>query len=142
LERAVVRLPAEALAKLAALVPPSVEVGNVFRIPEGLAAYYESEKPRPALVVRVQRSPSGEPTVAHLVYGTSKGVPPRRALPVPAGEASLDKDTDFDFGPRLELSIAELAVRCTPLGHLADGHLADLEEALANSRQPCRRLPK
>jgi hypothetical protein len=125
------------LAKLGAHI---VGPGDVFLVLPPRARYFRSPKGRPALVVRVQRSPAGEATLAYLVYGTTKRVPKKRSLPAGAGEAGLERDTTFDFGPRLELPVDELLRECRPLGRFSADRLADLEAALAASRLPFKEL--
>lgn len=140
--RSVARLPAKALSQLATLQAPAVDVGDVFVVPEWLAAYWQSGKARPAVVVRAQCSPTGTPAVCYLVYGSSRQVPPRRAVPVRAGEAGLSKDTNFDFGPWLELPALDLARKCEKIGALSPERVEELEAALAASKLPFKGLPR
>ncbi len=135
-------LSPDAVARLEAFKVKTVSPGDVFYVPESLTRYFDSPSARPALLVRVQRSPAGEATLGFLVYGTTKHVPAKRSLPVAAGEGGLAKDTTFDFGPHLELPVSVLVSECDALGRLGNSLIEDLETALAASRLPFRELPK
>lgn len=135
-------LSPDALARLEAFKLKTVSPGDVFYVPEPLAAYFDSPSARPAVLLRVLRSAAGEATLGYLVYGTTKSVPARRALPVAAGEGGLPKDTTFDFGPQLELPVSVLLSDCDPLGRLSEAVIDEVETALAASRLPFRSLPK
>ncbi len=133
-------LSPEDISRLSAFMALTVVPGDVFFIPKPRARYFESTSGRPALVVRVQRSASGEASLVYLTYGTTKHVPRKRALAIAAGEADLHEDTTFDFGPWLELPATELLAACKPIGRLSDTRIVEMEGALAGSRLPFRGL--
>jgi hypothetical protein len=136
-------LPAKALALLDQAKAASLAVGDVFILPPKHATYFDSVKPRPGLIVRVQRSGAGDPVIAYLVFGTTERVPKRRAMPAAAGEAELDEDTTFDFLEIKELPVTVLLADCKPTGRLGEDRLDEIDEKLAVSRnQTIRRLPR
>jgi mRNA-degrading endonuclease toxin of MazEF toxin-antitoxin module len=133
-------LSSKDISRLEAVKALAVSPGDVFLIPKSRARYFRSPSGRPGVVVRVLRSVSNEASLAYLVYGTTKSVQSSRALPVEAGEADLDRDTTFDFGPWLELPVSDLIAECRPLGRLEGERMNELETALAASRLPFRGL--
>jgi hypothetical protein len=129
-----IELSQEILDAFAVAKRYAVEPLKVFDLGSPHVAYWKNAKGRPGVVVRVQRDRHGVPVIAWLLYTTTKSVPDRHALELPAGEGGLREACRMDNRQYLRIDAATLEADGLALGQLGAGRRQDVEALVQSSR--------
>ena len=132
------RPPSEAQpfkALLQAVLPNlSVLEGQVWVVPQTELRFRSTREFRWCVVVRIERHPDGNPSVIHVIVGSTRA--DDRPVPevfIRAGEGGLESDTFFAFDQSSPILLERLLTTGDLKGTLAEARVMELDEAIQES---------